>query len=284
MEPGPHSFDIQKINDTVWIFKNAIKNSKHFIEYFEENKKWEDWPMFGKQAICYDFPGADFESFPTHTEWSQALKVAEDGHANLYFEDQINELFYQTTKLYAESNKLSLDNWSYKSWAVAKYNETSSDGHAMMHHTDYQREYAYDPGYKFGITAIFYLNDDYEGGEIAFKFLEDSDLSIVKEECVYKPNAGDIIVFTSGHPNYHAVNSVKNGQKYMLRIYWRYYYPGHPLWNRLREKYGSDVWKKMEEERVKISANKGNVHLFHNIPFWIPFEEYYKNEIEDLEK
>jgi len=56
-------------------------------------------------------------------------------------------------------------------------------------------------------TAIFYLNDDYEGGEISFT---DQNVSI-------KPKANSVIIFPSKYA--HSVNEVKSGNRYMTQTY-----------------------------------------------------------------
>ena len=285
MEAAAYNFDIEKINDTVWVFKRAIKNPQDYVDYFEKTVEWTDWYTFGKHGRGHNFGASRFDSFPTQEEWGEQRLVAVHNENDKTFEKSIDDLFYQTTKLYIEENKFSFDNWVYESWNIAKYepNQENDYEYVMMHHTDYQREYTHNPGSKFAITAVFYLNDNYTGGEVAFRFLDNDDVSIIKEDYVYKPNAGDIVVFMSGHPHYHGVKSVTEGDKYIIRTYWRYDYPGHPLWLKLQEKYGEDLWAQMEADRVRSTRASDNVTVINNIPFWIDFEEYYKKEIEMLD-
>ena len=280
-----YDFEIQKINESVWVFKNAIKNSEDFIAYFENNKEWKDWFTFGKVTDGDSLGTQSFENFPTPEEWEGSKKYGETGLGESnYFENQIQDLFYYSTKLYVESNNISLDNWVCDGWNVAKYipNLEKHPDYAMMHHTDFQREFTYNPGLKFGITAVCYLNEGYDGGEVMFRFLDENDPSIIKEDYIYKPQNGDIVVFPSGPPHYHGVKAITSGQKYIIRNYWRYQYPGHHLWLKLQEKYGEDVWRQLEDERLKFNRNSDNVNIVNNIPFWTEFEEYYKNQIESL--
>ena len=279
-----YNFDIEKIQDTVWVFKKAIKNPQDFIDYFEKNKEWKDWYTFGKHAEGTQF-AVNFDKFPTIEEWeSKKDSNEQDFTRDNYFENEINDLFYHSTKLYVEANGTSFDNWVYEGWNIAKYEEKpdSELEYAMVHHTDFQREFAYNPGSKFAVTAVFYLNDNYEGGDVMFRFLDENDISIIKEDYTYKPQAGDIVVFMSGHPHYHGVKTVSKGEKYIVRTYWRYLYEGHPLWLKLQEKYGPDIWKQLEDERLRFNRNSDNIKMVNNIPFWVEFEEYYKKEIESL--
>jgi hypothetical protein len=285
MTSTENNFDIEKIQDTVWVFKKAIKNPESLIRYFEENGEWTDWYTFGKYAPNTPFL-VSFDTFPTEEDWENKKNEGENGFGNVgKYENYINDIFYHTTKLYCESNKLFFDNWVYAAWNIAKYipNENNKDKYAMVHHTDFQREFSYNPGYKFAVTAVMYLNDNYDGGDVMFRFLDDNDVSVIKEDYRYKPQAGDIVVFMSGHPHYHGVKQISNGEKYIIRTYWRYSYPGHSLWLKLQEKYGEDAWKQLEEERTKFNRKIENIKMINNIPFWVEFEEYYKKEIEALD-
>jgi hypothetical protein len=227
---------------------------------------------------------AKFQDFPSQEEWDNAFNQnlkspGEDG----YFENHIDNLFYEATKLYVEANSVSMSNWNYQGWNVGKYEPKLNDKMAMAYHTDYQREYTHNPGAKFVVTAVFYLNENYTGGDVAFKFLDNDDFSILKEEYTYSPSAGDIVIFLSGHPHYHGVNTVTEGEKYIVRTYWRYEDPGHPLWLKLQEKYGEEVWEEMETVRVRATRTPENITNINEIPFWATFEEYYEKEIKELD-
>lgn len=56
------------------------------------------------------------------------------------------------------------------------------------------------------LSMVFYLNDDYEGGEICFP----------RHRIEYKPKAGEGIVFPSGFPFPHAVKPVTKGRRYAV--------------------------------------------------------------------
>jgi predicted 2-oxoglutarate/Fe(II)-dependent dioxygenase YbiX len=64
------------------------------------------------------------------------------------------------------------------------------------------------PYYACTISAVVYLNDDYEGGEIEF----------VRQGLKIKPNAGDIVIFPSNFVYEHASCEVFSGIKYSVVI------------------------------------------------------------------
>ena len=57
--------------------------------------------------------------------------------------------------------------------------------------------------------TLFYLNDDYEGGEIEFPRLDGY---------VHKPKVGDIAIFPSNYIYEHASLPIKSGIKYCVVV------------------------------------------------------------------
>ena len=276
-------FNIEKIHDTVWIFKKAIENPQDIIDYLENNTEWLDWYTFGK-VTAINGPVYNFDSFPTKEEWKQQFDANVDSRKErklLDIKKQIDNLFYDATSLYLKENNINLNNWIFENWNTAKYEPLDVDpGYIMMHHTDFQREMEYAPGNKFAVTAVFYLNDNYEGGEVEYRFVDGKDLKNIVADYSYKPSAGDIAVFLSGHPHYHGVKAVTKGEKYIIRTYWRYFQDAHPRWTELKEKYGEEVCTQMQKDKHKYDER--TYGTINNIPFVSDFEEYY-NKLENNE-
>lgn len=63
-----------------------------------------------------------------------------------------------------------------------------------------------DSGFSYNCTvsSVMYLNDEYEGGELWFPFLD----------LAYKPRAGDIVIFPSTYIYAHASKPITSGVKY----------------------------------------------------------------------
>jgi hypothetical protein len=134
----------------------------------------------------------------------------------------------------------------------------------MTYHSDYVRKPIRGPGYEFAITALTYFNDDYEGGEI--------DFLVYGEAYMYKPEAGDLLIFPSGHPDIltkdgkvylHGVMPATKAKKYINRMYWMKYYAGDKEWFEKEKEFGKDVWKEMQkgliEEFESGLANKTDI-------------------------
>lgn len=92
-------------------------------------------------------------------------------------------------------------------------------------HSLFIQEYApgvYLPGFSMGLhtdvedrksfvlSAVAYLNESYVGGEIEFPNLK----------FIYRPKAGDLMLFPSGGEDYdHQVNVLKSGKRYLMTIW-----------------------------------------------------------------
>ena len=56
------------------------------------------------------------------------------------------------------------------------------------------------------MSTVYYLNDNYKGGEIVFP----------RFNLEYKPNANEMLIFPSSFVYNHSVNKVKNGTRYAV--------------------------------------------------------------------
>lgn len=90
-------------------------------------------------------------------------------------------------------------NW-YEVFNFVKY---EGEGKEFKIHGDH------GPKYVCTVSAVIYLNDDYDGGEIHFPRLDD---------IVIKPSYGDIAVFPSNYIYEHASLPIKSGTKYCVVV------------------------------------------------------------------
>lgn len=89
---------------------------------------------------------------------------------------------------------------SYESFNFVKYD---GPGTHFKVHADH------GPTYVCTVSAVIYLNDDYEGGEIWFPRLDN---------LVIKPKPGDIVIFPSTYIYEHASQDMVSGVKYAVVI------------------------------------------------------------------
>lgn len=222
---------------------------------------WTQWSIFGKylNPIIPGFNLSDkygnLQNIITKTEIQEkekqlALEMMENFH--LVTEDYIKKFNIDVDLSLKSINEESKEvaTWRYTGATIGMYHK-SNDSHevGMRYHSDYIREHGPAPGYKFVITCTIYYNDDYEGGEIDFVMGN----KLVK----YKPEAGDLLVFPSGHPDYltedgnpylHGVMPSYNKNKFLSRMYWQKYQRGTDEWYEKEQEFGKDVWAAMQPQ------------------------------------
>jgi hypothetical protein len=273
-----------EIYPKVFVYKNLFKDIGQVYNVLKNSdgadglfSPWTKWSHFG-EYLSPTFKGHDYVLKIKDVEDMEAKTEKEIQDKQILLE--ILENFFIATKDYIlknnvdfdeeknVSNVLDLSNRSIKEWvytgpSIARYRTDITSSLAMMYHTDYIREPIVSPGHKFAITALIYFNDDYEGGEI--------DFIANGEAYMYKPQAGDILVFPSGHPDLlmsensiylHGVLPIKNNSKYLARMYWTKYSVGDLEWFENEKKFGKEIWQEMQKEIMeefrKAHPNKGS--------------------------
>lgn len=253
------SFEIENIDTNISVFTGLIPNAKRMVEIFKQSEKdqsstflfkdWRDWSRFGSyvwQIGNYLDMTKDFSNESTYLEEQSLL-------------NEINNAFSVATSTYLKNRGLEKgDDWIIMGPSISKYNhknvapeELENIGLEMVYHTDYVTLEGHWPGNKFILTCTMYLNDDYDGGDIVFRLPNKTFLN-------YKPKAGDVLVFPSGHPELlsdegkylHGVKAINKEDKYLVRCFYQKPYAGSKEWFEGEEKYGKDEWYRMEKERV----------------------------------
>jgi hypothetical protein len=260
-----------EIYPKIFVYKNLFKDISSTYSELSNSvggedglfSPWTTWSEFGEYlnptfinqppSLTIDY----LKEIKTETEKqeNQRLAILE-----------LFELFYAVTEDYALKNSVDLNKDSYvltkngditQEWrmtgpSLARYRTDIQDPLAMTYHSDYIREPILSPGYKFTITALAYFNDNYEGGEI--------DFIVDGEAYMYKPEAGDFLVFPSGNPEIltkngsvyiHGVMPATGESKYLSRMYWMKYYPGDDEWFEKEAEFGKDIWKDMQSDILK---------------------------------
>lgn len=275
------SVEVIEIYPRILVYRNMFKDPQKNYEVLKESaegnedrllSQWTQWSIFG-DYLNPTAPGItprlsleEVDALNADTEIKQNQKE---------FLKELFEGFYKVSEYYAEkfADELDFDlteisevkdeqgnnimRWQPYGPSIAKYHkdpESFANGHggqtgmAMTYHSDYIREPIISPGYKFAITVLAYFNDDYLGGEI--------DFAIGKELYSYKPQAGDWLVFPSGHPDVltkdgqvylHGVIEPSEEHKYFARMYWRRYSEGDQEWFDKEAEFGKDVWLSMQD-------------------------------------
>lgn len=184
------------------IYKNTFssEDAQRYINILESNLgedktyKWSDAKVTNsdvaikKARDCVDFKykqenlgprnETNAELIDLHQEIYEKLKLCIDDYARYW----------------------GIDVVYYEAFNFVKY---EGEGTHFNIHADH------GPAYNCTVSAVIYINDDYEGGEIKFPRLDNY---------VHTPRVGDIAVFPSNYIYEHASLPMKSGTKYCVVI------------------------------------------------------------------
>lgn len=194
------------------IYRNTFSNedAKRYINTLESNLsqdktyKWSDATVTNsptpikRARDCVDFKYKpenlgprnenNAELIDLHQEIYQKLKLCIDDYARYW---GINVVYYEA-------------------FNFVKY---EGEGTHFNIHADH------GPAYNCTVSAVIYINDDYEGGEIRFPRLDGY---------THVPRVGDIAVFPSNYIYEHASLPMKSGTKYCVVVMTDINKLGHP--------------------------------------------------------
>ena len=197
-------------------------------------KEWSKWSVFGRYAT--DKWEDDLSSIEKNEIFNEEKSLAEEIRES--YEKAVWH-YFSTTGIEIPENG-ALTNSSY-----CKYDanlDFLKNSLTMQYHTDYIISQKDMPGDKFHTTCTFYINDNYEGGDIEFYI----DGKII----TYKPKGGDILIFPSTEPYWHGVKTITSGNKFFVRSFIMYPYEGSKEWLHMQRRLGAYKWAQMEIERV----------------------------------
>jgi hypothetical protein len=127
------------------------------------------------------------------------IPSVKDDKISIKISNILNNIFSEYEQNYVEDYSTSLK--SHQPYKIMKYDV----GGKFNVHSD-------DGGGTFRrISEVFYINDEYQGGEIEF----------INFGISYKPIKGDLIIFPSAYPYAHKVNPVESGIRYSIASWMR---------------------------------------------------------------
>lgn len=256
--------DYIKLFPKIHVYKNLLPKVDGLVDILKKSeedpdtsylfKDWKPWSFFGTYVY-------QINNDAIHSNIKDEKLVEE-----IHYLDLVKKAFFDSTSDFLKEYNLKVpEDWKLMGPSFSRYTPDSKedgrvgDGMSMSRHTDYVPWMKGVPGYKFGLTCTMYLNDNYDGGEISFK---------IKDQYIdYKPVAGDVIVFPSGHPDFlseehtylHGVKKIKGNDRYLIRCFYQFFDPGSKEWHEGKEKYGEELWCKMEDERIERDMKTYNV-------------------------
>lgn len=223
------------------VMMNSEANSKG--KYFFRD--WSPWSTFGTYTQRKD--EIEIQSAEKGDIFDQEKALFEE--VAIAYDKVISHYFKHSDREIPEGARYSGQSWCkyFNQIDVLKNKMT------MQYHTDYIISQRDMPGEKFHTTCTFYINDNYNGGDIEFYINGD----IVN----HKPKAGDLVVFPSTAPYFHGVKTIPDGNKFFIRNFVMHDYEGSEEWLANQRKYGAYRWAKMEFERIDEEDKRTMVYL-----------------------
>lgn len=260
----------------VILYKNMLKDPKVAYKIMMESesdskgqhffKDWTPWAQYG----TYTQSKQPQEWPEEKTEMFYLEKALFDEVANSY-DKAVSHYFKHTNIPIPEGARYSGQSWCkyFNQIDMLRNNMT------MQYHTDFIISQKEMPGEKFHTTCTFYINDNYNGGDIEFYI----DGKFVN----HKPKAGDLMIFPSGEPYYHGVKTIPDGNKFFIRNFVMFDYDGSKEWLENQKRFGAYRWSQKELERIAyedprnmLYIKNGQITSYEEVVDNKPLEDIYK--------
>jgi len=215
------------------IYQNMLEDCDYFLEMINKKRNadsiWPEWKSWHRQ-------GENLNQMFSRSKTAINENDSDETKAEKEYFDKIIKVYDFVCQDYLNDYSNNKGKWpSYiKDWKkvgehqdgvhvnVYKYSidilsKGPQDSLLLEYHVDEMPEGAFDRVIHQVVTVTFYLNDNYDGGEICF--YDETENKAYK----YKPRAGDVTVFPSAAPFYHAVERFQGEDRYFMRIFITYY-------------------------------------------------------------
>jgi predicted 2-oxoglutarate/Fe(II)-dependent dioxygenase YbiX len=189
----------EKLEDNIIYFKNAIENPEQLLNEIESLNDdpevshiiypWGPW-LSGDGD--YTYGERKHVRASEYSDWPEKTK---------YIINTLVNAMHATANKYAEMIGVEGNPDLGKNFVINKY----ATGEEMGPHVDWNEK-----NNQLEYSFVFYLNDNYEGGDI---YWPNQNISL-------KPEAGSVVIFPSKEPYVHAVKIVKSGNKIFIPHFW----------------------------------------------------------------
>lgn len=228
--------DVELLGPGIAVYRNVFKKDMNIVERLED-------AIGSQKGVKYQWNQASTGYANTDLSYRDCvdfkISVNSDGSLTTNNENVPSDLFddidLKLAGIWKDCKDVQLDPVSHyraafniaplKYWESFNYVRYGKNQHFQIHS---------DHGYSYTcvLSAVGYLNDDYEGGEL---FFDKFNLKI-------KPKAGDLYLFPSAFIYSHAAFPVTEGVKYSIVTMLDYLQTAHtPEYFKLEEKYSEGL-------------------------------------------
>lgn len=207
------------------VYRNAFTKSKKMLELLEIDNdnsffsKWVNWETQGLRKksnfSLKNVDGKSQEELECLKEFVEVSNYIKKDYFSQFNNSNGTWPYYvkDWKSLRSPSDNFMIEHFKYDS----RVSSDKMEKLMMEFHVD---EYLLYPGASRMMnvaTLNYYLNDDYDGGEIcAFD-------SVSNKSYKYKPFSGDAVIMPSTVPFYHGVMSYSNADRYFMRIFFQHF-------------------------------------------------------------
>jgi hypothetical protein len=263
-----NSDEVEKIivAPQIVIYKNFLQYCDELIKVVEskskDNSLWPQWEPWYEQGLNINqlFNRDQFQEKSDDSE-DMALEKKILRHIMEVYDfiqkDYLSEYagdkgvwpqyIKQWDKVWEKLDPVHINIYKYSN---EHFESINREGLMLEYHVDEMPEEARDerPSHQV-VTITFYPNDDYDGGEICF--YDESENKAYK----YKPRKGDVTVFPSAAPFYHAVEHFSGADRYFMRIFIPYFSFGDKEWEKNNITQDKDFMEKQQKKVDDFVAN-----------------------------
>lgn len=264
--------DIKKITvaPQIVIYKNIFKHSKEIINLLQDSRSpsffnsWREWYGQGFRRDA-DFallntiqPGDDLNLILEKQyiiEINECMKfIRKDYFKDFNENNGIWPSFIKNWNLLRNVNK---NYWiDFFRYDVLKQGRINKSGLYMEYHVDELPVPGETKINRHVATVNFYLNDDYDGGEICVYD------SISNNTYMYKPSPGDAVIMPSTEPFYHGVRPFSKADRYFLRAFIDSEVSGEIEWTKKYEvNVDKSILKDIVDEKSYVEKDLQTIQL-----------------------
>jgi hypothetical protein len=192
----------EEIAPGIVIYDNVIPNSENLYIDIEEGLASLKMEWSNASVKKDTDPGVDIKVRDTHTIGLnyvgeiQDISVVEDMSQMFYI--NLNNIFFENFDLVEKDYLLTygISSGWHDGYSILKYGQGQQFTNHIDDHPDYHRR----------VSTVYYLNENYTGGEINFP----------RFNVTLKPKANQMIVFPSTYVYNHSVSPVIDGERYAV--------------------------------------------------------------------
>lgn len=209
------------------VYRNIFKHSKEIIDLLQDSRDisfFNNWRAWYKQGFRRDADPDLLETIDTSgnenlilekeylVEINNCMKFIRKDYLDLFEKD--NGIWPSFIKSWEDLKEKDRNYWiDFFRYDVKVQSVIKSSGLTMDYHVDEIPVPGEKKNYRHVATVNFYLNNEYDGGEICVYD------SVSNNTYMYKPMPGDAVIMPSTEPFYHAVKPFTKSDRYFLRAF-----------------------------------------------------------------